>query len=421
MGKKLGIQLGAVALGAALATPAVQAEGIEFHGYFRVQVGGTSEGGNLQCFKLPFPNTQKFRLGNECDNYAEPSITLPFGDTDKVWAKWKLTMAIQDQGKQDAETSAGDNPGFNFLHRENYLYGGGFFPKGSALQDAVVWVGKRFYNRHDVHMTDYYYWSNSGPGAGVENISVGPAKLGVSYFQTGGNSNGADEVVGKRYGLRFYDIAANPGGKVEGELVFLTGSTASQASPAPKEGNGTILFLEHTQDGVLGGFNKLALVVGKDQGGNGYEWLPSFPSTGEQKSSMMQIVEHLYFDFKGTPWTGNFTAEYATRDPDGASNKETRMAVGARAMYNFTDTQAVLAEVGYNQNKTGDGPSLKLAKLTVAGQLGLSRGVWSRPVLRAYATYAKWNGPAGAAGIANGVFGDKKNGISYGLQAESWW
>lgn len=408
---------GAAIVAAAFAAPA-QAEGVEFHGYFRVQAGGTTEGGNLQCFQGPFPIRAKYRLGNECDNYAEPSVTLPFGDTDKVWGKYKLTLALQSRGAQDAESTA-YNPGnnrtdFNLLHRENYFYGGGFFGKGSVMSDATIWVGQRFYNRHDIHMNDYYYWSNSGPGAGIENIAAGPMKLAFHYFQNGGNGNAATDIVHKRVGVRFYDLEV-PFGKLEGDINYLFGSTATNTAP---EGSGSIIFLEHTMS-LLGGFNKVAFVYGKDQGA-GFEWLPTFASGGQQKGSAWRIHDHLYFDFKGSPWSGTATASYGTWNPDGP-DKFTWISFGVRPQYNFTDTQAFLAEVGYDQGKNdnGGGPTAKLAKATAAYQLSLSRGVWARPVIRAFATYAKWNSAAGT--VANGVFGTKTNGMNYGVQAEAWW
>ncbi|TXC65986.1 carbohydrate porin [Piscinibacter aquaticus] len=83
--------------------------------------------------------------------------------------------------------------------------------------------------------------------------------------------------------------------------------------------------------------------------------------------------------------------------------------------------------------KGGEGTA-KLAKLTVAPQVALSGGFWARPVFRAFATYAKWNDqaqstvPQGGGAqvidrnqIANGVFKDKTNGMSYGVQVEAWW
>ena len=40
----------ALAIGSLFTATAAQAYGIDVHGYMRSQVGGTSEGGNLQCF-----------------------------------------------------------------------------------------------------------------------------------------------------------------------------------------------------------------------------------------------------------------------------------------------------------------------------------------------------------------------------------
>lgn len=41
------------------------------------------------------------------------------------------------------------------------------------LPGSTLWAGKRFYQRHDVHMIDFYYWDISGPGAGLENVDLG--------------------------------------------------------------------------------------------------------------------------------------------------------------------------------------------------------------------------------------------------------
>lgn len=418
MNKKLKALPLVVAVAGAFAVPAARADGIDFHGYFRVQAGGTSEGGNLQCFQGNFPVRSKYRLGNECDNFAEPSIALNFGDSNGVWGRWKLTTAIQSQGKQDAESTTGG--GMNFLMRENYYAGGGFFGKG-AFENASVWVGQRFYNRHDVHMTDYYYWSSGGPGAGIEEISAGPVKLALAYFQNGGNANAAADTVVKRLQLRFYDISLNPGGKLEGEFVHLFDSSAN---PAATKGSGNALFLEHTQDGILGGWNKFSLIWGTNKGGNGFEWLPVFPGTGKSDSSAMRLTEQLYVDFKGTGWTGTATAAYGKVDDKTSPGALTWTSFGVRPQYNFTEQVSVALEAGTDQGKDTTGATAKtykLSKITVAPQLALTRGVWARPVLRAFATYASWNDDQQAAGVANGVFAAKKSGMTFGVQAEAWW
>ncbi|RZS54712.1 maltoporin [Sphaerotilus mobilis] len=399
----------ALAIAGVMASAGVRAEGIEYHGYTRIQAGGTTEGGNLQCFSGAYPVRSKYRLGNECDNYSEHSIGLGFGDTNDVWAKYHLTLALQDKGSEPDNT-IGDS--FNMLHRENFFEAGGFFSAG-ALENAKVWVGKRFYNRHDIHMSDYYYWTNNGVGGGIEEIQAGPAKLSLAYMQNSPNANAVNDLNAKRYSLRFYDISLGEKTKLEGELVAIKGSTAG-TTPA---GSGQALFLKLAQDGVLGGFNHIAVVLGKDAGGNGFEWLPTYAGGGEADSKSFRIHDHLYFDFKGTNITGMATASYAEVKP-GTGDKQTWISYGVRPQYNFTKNFSIAAEVGRDQGKQGASKPT-MTKLTIAPQLALAAGAWARPVLRGFVTHAKWNGDNGT--VANGVFGAKKAGTSFGVQAEAWW
>jgi maltoporin len=432
MQRKLKLLAATAAVAGALAAPAVKADGLEFHGYLRTGVGGTSEGGNLQCFGLG-GQTSKYRLGNECETYSEVALALPFGKQDGAWAKYNLRLSLQNGTNSDADPIEGAGGNFLIQSRENWFQTGGFFDKG-ALQDASLWVGKRFYNRHDVHITDYYYWNNSGPGFGIDDINLGGAKLAFSFHQNGDYGNPG--VTPKRYAARVYDIAANPGGKVEAELVFLKGSTAG----TQQVGNGTTLMIEHTQSDVLGGFNKLALVFGDKLAG--VPWAPTYNGGGkgdETAGSQWRLVDQLYFDLKNG-WSGMGTFVYAnvkccdfggTWGSSGGTKKWT--SIGIRPQYNFTDNVSLAFEAGYDQVTNGPEATAKLTKLTIAPQVALSKGFWARPVFRAFVTYAKWNDAAqttnnGEGGfvinrnqIANGVFGDKTNGMTYGVQVEAWW
>jgi len=420
----------AAAAASAFAVPAAHAEGVEFHGYLRTQVGGTSEGGNLQCFggDGTWPIRSKFRLGNECDSYGEVATVLPFGKQDGAWAKWNLMLALKEKNARDAEHSSanagGGSDGFDIMSRQNFVQAGGFFPRG-ALEDAKIWIGKRYYNRHDIHITDYFYWQNSGPGAGLEDINAGPVKLAFAYLQSNENSTGGlqnpgnghpfGDVTTKKYSMRVYDLDVNPNGKLEGELVYIQGSSAD---PAAQEAKGYALMIEHTQNGLLGGFNKLALVYGS-KAGTGFEWIPTYAGGGgDPKGNTWRLHEQLYFDLKNG-FSGMFTTSYG-RANFGGPNDNTWFNIGIRPQYNFTANYSVAVEAGLDQGKTDSGSKPKIAKLTVAPQITLSGGFWARPAFRAFATYAKWNDDAGNAGT-NGVFGTKKHGMSYGVQVETWW
>ena len=424
MKKKYQLLAVSAAMAGAFAAPAF-AEGVEFHGYLRTGLGGTSEGGSQQCFHGNFPIRSKFRLGNECDTYGEVQLDAPFGNKDGAWGKYTLMLALQggDQGdyvntdqslvKNGAGTVTDINASkFTIANRQNFFQFGGVFG-GGAMKDAKAWIGKRYYNRHDIHITDYFYWNNSGQGAGIEDIDVGPVKLAFATHQTDGYATAASSVISRRYSARAYGLAVNPGGTLEGEFVYLKDSTASSAPT----GDGTMLFLEHTQGGLLGGFNKLAFIWGNKQG-SGFEWLPTYPSTGPASGNSFRIHDQLYFNLAGTNISGMATASYAKSDCCGGDQKWYN--IGVRPQYNFSDTFSLAGELGYDQGQSGSAPAAKITKLTIAPQLSLTRGFWARPVLRAFLTYADWNSANGDAGT-NGVFGTKTSGMSYGVQVEAWW
>jgi maltoporin len=208
---------------------------------------------------------------------------------------------------------------------------------------------------------------------------------------------------------------------VEGELVYLKDSAATGSAP---KGDGTILYLEHSQDGVFGGFNKLAVVFGDKQGSYGFNEPVGAYRTGPASGHTWRIIEQLSWDVTNTGWTGTATAVYAKHsEKNDWNNPKTWFSIGVRPQYNFTDIFSIASELGYDNVKTYDATDSdrKLWKLTVAPQLALSRGVWARPVLRAFVTYAKWNDAATRSGIANGAFGTSNNGMTYGFQAEAWW
>lgn len=413
-----------IVLALAGAFGAAHAGDTEFHGYFRVQGGAADKGGNLVAFQAPGAQA-KYRLGNEADTYAEPSFALNFGDQNAAWAKWKLTAAVQQQYTNDFQAVNGGSG--NIAIREDFLQAGGFFGKG-ALENATLWVGQRFYNRHDVHINDYFYWSSGGPGAGIEGISAGSAKAAVAYFQNGGNgsdfsnSYGPTSVVNKRIQVRLYEIATNPGGSIDSEFVH---SFDSSPDKSANKGSGNIFFVEHTQSDVLGGWNKLALIVGNGQGGGGLQWLPVNQGTGNgvgDKGKQTRVTDQLYFDLKNG-WSGLATANYAKLKLDNGNDWKWT-SFGIRPQYALSKTASIAIEAGTDSANAfffGTPGTAKVNKLTVAPQLALDSGFWSRPVLRAFATFASWNDVAKANGVANGVFGNAKNGMTVGVQAEAWW
>jgi maltoporin len=53
----------------------------------------------------------------------------------------------------------------------------------AAQPAAAFWAGARFYDRYDVHITDFWFRDPSGFGGGVEDVALGRrAKLAVAWI-----------------------------------------------------------------------------------------------------------------------------------------------------------------------------------------------------------------------------------------------
>ena len=56
-----------------------------------------------------------------------------------------------------------------------------------------LWAGKRYYQRKDIHIMDYYYLNNSGNGFGVENIDTGLGSVSVAIIKHQSGIDGAGD------------------------------------------------------------------------------------------------------------------------------------------------------------------------------------------------------------------------------------
>jgi maltoporin len=59
-----------------------------------------------------------------------------------------------------------------------------------------------------------------------------------------------------------------------------------------------------------------------------------------------------------------------------------------------------------------------LSKFSSALEFAFDKGVWERPVLRLYHTYAKWSD---GASVASDYYLNSTDGNNIGVQIEYWW
>lgn len=430
-------------LAAMAVTMAAPAAAVDFNGYLRTGVGGNSEGGSQACFSLP-GMPFKFRLGNECETYAE----LGFGQTlfrDKATGlqfRYEGMLAYQTSQNQDFESLRGSYdlipnpdydpglpigptnqpqilknnlPGNDIANRQNFVI--------ATLPNGIqIWGGKRYYHRQDIHQIDFYYWDPSGYGFGVENVDLPMGKLAVALFKSGDGATQTNwrpdvRVEGINVGFGAIDVGFN------GNYI----SSKDSVGDAMKFSPG---FTIQHKVSVLGGQNTLAF----QYGAGAMAQLDKYVSTGRTSdSNQFRVVENLLFA-PTSDISGSLTVVYEdateiySNDPGNQAaywNSRQSLSAGIRPAYRVNDWFKVAGEVAYQtvMGKKG-ADDLSLYKVTLAPTITTPAGpggeFLTRPEIRLFATYAGWN-DAAKGQVGGKAFADKSNGLTFGAQVEAWW
>ncbi len=425
-----------LAVAVAAGIMSVQAMAVDFHGYARSGIGWTGSGGEQQCFQATGAQS-KYRLGNECETYAE----IKLGQ--EVWKEGDKSFYF-DTNVAYSVAQQNDWEGTDPAFREANVQGKNLI---EWLPGSTIWAGKRFYQRHDVHMIDFYYWDISGPGAGIENIDLGFGKLSLAATrssESGGSGTFADR---DQFGNRVYDnivpndvfdvrlagLETNPGGTLELGVDYGHTNIPDDYSLQPGASkDGWMLTAEHTQS-MLKGFNKFVLQYATDSMTSSGKGVPQGGSINND-GSMWRVLDHGAISL-GDSWDLMYVGMYQNLDMDNDLGTEW-YTVGIRPMYKWTPIMSTLLEVGYDNVKsqqTSDRNSQY--KITLAQQWQAGDSIWSRPAIRVFATYAKWdeewgyikNGnnvskyaAATNSGISTTSRGDSDE-WSFGAQMEIWW
>ena len=415
----------ALAIGAVLTSASAMA--VDFHGYARSGIGWTNDGGEQQCHKLAGAGS-KYRLGNECETYAELKLGQDlYKENDQVFSL-DTNVAYSVSQQNDWEST---NPAF----REMNVQGKNLI---AALPGANLWAGKRFYQRHDVHMNDFYYWDVSGPGAGLENVDLGFGKLSAAVTrdtEAGGSAafgsqteyylDPADGKVKSKtvsskadinndiFDLRLANLATNTNGTLELGLDYGHANPADGIELEDGESkNGVLLTAEHTQS-VLNGFNKFVVQYGTDamtSWNNGHAQGSSVNNNGD----MVRIIDHGAISLNDK-WEMMYVGLYQKTDLDN-NGGSTWYSAGIRPMYKWTPIMSTLLETGYDHVKDqASDETNHQYKVTLAQQWQAGNNIWARPAIRLYGTYAKWTENFSAGSAAD------DNQLTFGAQFEAWW
>ena len=426
-----------LALAIAAGIMSAQAGAVDFKGYARSGIGWTGSGGEQQCFQATGAQS-KYRLGNECETYAE----LKLGQ--EVWKEgdksfyFDTNVAYSVSQQNDWESTS---PAF----REANVQGKNLI---EWLPGSTIWAGKRFYQRHDVHMIDFYYWDISGPGAGIENIDLGFGKLSLAATrssESGGSATFADrDANGDRiydnvvpndvFDVRLAGLETNPGGTLELGVDYGHTNIPDNYYLQPGASkDGWLFTAEHTQS-MMKGFNKFVLQYGTDSMTSNGKGIPQGGSI-DNDGSMWRVLDHGAITLADR-WDLMYVGMYQNIDRDNNNGTEW-WTVGVRPMFKWTPIMSTLLEVGYDNVKSQRTDEKNSQyKITLAQQWQAGDSIWSRPAIRVFATYAKWDEKWGYAnnsdtGYTSGVAysdtsaktfsrGDNDE-WTFGAQMEIWW
>ncbi|MFZ2853586.1 MAG: carbohydrate porin, partial [Rhodocyclaceae bacterium] len=308
---------------------------LETTGYVRAGSGRASAGGEQVCFKLPGAGS-KYRLGNECETYGELGLSQSLhqwggGETLRAYATGALASSRPGierlgDGKNDYELYQG------YLAAE----------KLAILNGGNFWLGRRFYKREDVHITDFFYWNPSGIGGGIEDYGIGHLKLSYALFR---QDRPQQKVMATRHDLQLRGLTVNP----EGELQL--GLSVIDQAGGPDRHAGWALNVQHVQKGVFKGWNKFAVQYGAGPG-------TGLGTTGDltagSSERRLRLVEN--FHFQPTPRLGGQITAVHQQDWSDAGNQRW-VSLGGRLSYSLAEQWKLLGEIGHDRVTPAGGDS----------------------------------------------------------------
>ena len=399
-----------------------QVNSFEFHGYFRSGYGLNSKGGQQVAFQAPGADA-KFRLGNEAETYAELILVNnwlnPEHNSDKAWMKAQFMVEANTTNSASYANFTRGIGNDQIRFREAFIQAGNVL---KSQPDAKFWAGERYYRRYSAHLDDFYILDMSGYGGGVEDVNAGIGKMSVAYLAgarpdvTTENGNYAKSNID----VRLYDVKA-PGGKLGAWFNFARaqGGTTQTGSVIPST-NGYAFGVGHQRLEWHGGYNWLSVQYGTGAASN-FSTSIDDPSTLVKSSKRLRIVEHLLLQPNDKFAIMPIVIYQRTQNGDPRNGWSQWTSFGARPQVFFTKYLSLAFEGGFDHTRSGDGQyDGWLRKFTIAPQISAGRKFFSRPALRVFATYANWSNSL--RGFVGGVpFQNRTNGLTYGVQAETWW
>ncbi|PKH07451.1 maltoporin LamB [Moritella sp. Urea-trap-13] len=397
------LPLASAILGALLSSNAIAEDSpVEFYGYMRGGVGLSTESGANNKWEV----NKVGRLGNENDLYGE------FGLKKEVYAEDDVSFVVDSmlaywEGQDENSTDR------NVDVVQLNVQANGLF----ADKDITLWAGDRYYQRHDVHIVDNYYWDVSGIGGGIEHINLGPGKLSFALIQdtVANDIEDGKETTAVIVDVRYAGIPLWNKADLEVGVDYHYGHERAEQS---LDADDSVMLTASLTQNLNTGFNKTILQVAN----SGYaEQMTTF---GHGNGLVRDAANNDAEGFRVINWGvlsvgdniefGHSIRYAAATNVDGTDTDDSTLSVVIRPMYKWNDLMRTIVEVGGFTETINDIDSAG-SKFTIAQAWAPRSGFWSRPEIRVFATYLN------DAKNDNAFALHENSELSVGMQAEAWW
>lgn len=392
--------------------------------YLRSGIGSNGQGGDQVCFSNPGAAGNEFRVGNECTTYGELVFTTfvkRANADDPLYAYGQLRFAYGPPGNSNYEGANGSNP---IAVRESYAEVGGIGEKKLSF-----WVGNRFYREQEMYMNDFFYMADtSGNGGGVGRIPfIAGGKLYAAILRetkTQESDNG--KLALTLYDLRAKGIQLGNNFQINFWLGYATTSAGKNTTTNQEYDDGTgQVYGAILQKGLPVGFNHFAVIYGKgllDQF-NLYGDLTAIKGSAsaeaQRRSQRLRVVEHLTVDVTDK-FSFHFGSTFEWRDNGNTQNsKEVWYNAGIHPVYFIDENYQLTGQLGTSVVDAQGSPARRMTRVTIAPQVGLRKGIWSRPILRAFYSRTFWS-RSNRGRIGGTPYSNETSGTNIGLQMEIW-
>ncbi|NIJ45597.1 maltoporin [Wenyingzhuangia heitensis] len=415
-------------------------------GYIRTGTGRSVGGGTQAHFQMPGAQN-KYSLGNQADTYGELEFdyiyylnTAKDKSIDAVWMT-SYYEAFGSETQMDFDKTA-----------QLYIRGKNLLGKGETL-----WIGKRYYDRKAIHLLDRQ-WMNpaqTGWGFGVEDLLTNKTnediKIGVWSFKdedvVSYINNNTSQLNAFTLDTRWVNVPVNNTLKLNLAVNYSYRLKNETLEYNAKQGFGAFAWLDYEKDHITNTtavlFRQGATVPKHHWTGMSEKENPNNNNTvlnNINSSYSLEINNNfLYDDFENFAINGILLAvirDFGTNPYiyngindvtylSGKGNMLYWLTAGARGMYYLSDYFKLSLEVSHEYIKNEQvGVAGNLNRISFTPEISLSKGFYSRPVIRPLIAYAFWSDDLkGNIGNVpnNAPFGNNTDGFTYGLQFEIWW